>query len=475
MLALAALVVRYRRGTEAIRRQLLWLVLAVIVVIVATVPWGLVAGTSVAVLFSIPLIPLAVTVAIVRYRLLDIRLVLSRALAWVLLSLGVVVAYVTLVAVLDRLISSSLGRSAFATVLLVLVAAPVLPRLQRLVDRAIYGDRANPARVVSQLGAQLAKSPGGEGSDSGLVGVVDTIRQALRLPYVALRRDDEVLAAVGAMPEGAGSDRVAMEPLTYGGEVIGTLSIGLRDGEQRLADPDRQVLSLLAAPLAAALHATLVSAELQTSREQLVGAREEERRRLRRELHDGLGPTLTGIAFTADAAANLVDDPDRTTELLDALRRDSRAALADVRRVVDDLRPPALDELGLVGALQQRADQLSWRADGATVRVRLDVPPEVPPLPAAVEVAAYRIATEALTNIARHSRADSAVVRLRYDDRFEVSISDDGPTSGPWSPGVGLQAMRQRAAELGGAFSAGPSPSGGQVSAWFPLTPEPAG
>ena len=475
VLALAALVVRYRRGSEAIRRQLLWLVLAVIVVIVATLPWGLVAGTSTAVLFSIPLIPLAVTVAIVRYRLLDIRLVLSRALAWVLLSLGVVVGYVALVAVLDRLVSSSLGRSTFATVLLVLVAAPVLPRLQRLVDRAIYGDRANPARVVSRLGAQLARPPDDAGADSGLVGVVETIRQALRLPYAALRRDDEVLAAAGSMPDRATSERIVTEPLTYGGEVIGALSISLRDGEHRLADPDRQVLGLLAAPLAAALHATIVSAELQTSREQLVGAREEERRRLRRELHDGLGPTLTGIAFTADAAANVVDDPARTTELLDALRRYSRAAIADVRRVVDDLRPPALDELGLVGALQQRADQLSWRADGATVRVRLDVPPEVPPLPAAVEVAAYRIATEALTNIARHSQADCAVVRLRYDDRLEVSISDDGPTSGPWSPGVGLQAMHQRAAELGGAFSAGPSPSGGQVRAWFPLTPEPAG
>jgi two-component system NarL family sensor kinase len=217
VLALAALVVRYRRGSEAIRRQLLWLVLAVIVVIAATLPWGLVAGTSTAVLFSIPLIPLAVTVAIVRYRLLDIRLVLSRALAWVLLSLGVVVGYATLVAVLDRLVSSSLGRSAFATVLLVLVAAPVLPRLQRLVDRAIYGDRANPARVVSQLGAQLARPPGGEGADSGLVGVVDTIRQALRLPYVALRRDDEVLAAVGSRPDRAASERMVTEPLTYGG------------------------------------------------------------------------------------------------------------------------------------------------------------------------------------------------------------------------------------------------------------------
>ena len=162
----------------------------------------------------------------------------------------------------------------------------------------------------------------------------------------------------------------------------------------------------------------------------------------------------------------------RTTELLDTLRRDTRAALADVRRVVEDLRPPALDELGLVGALQQRAEQLSWRADGAAVQVRLDVPPDVPTLPAAVEVAAYRIATEALTNVARHSRASSAVVRLRCGDRLEVSVSDDGPRSGSWSPGVGLQTMQERAAELGGAFSAGPSPAGGQVSAWLPLAPD---
>ena len=134
--------------------------------IVALLAWGLVAGTPIAVLFSVPLIPVAVTVAIVRYRLLDIRLVVSRALAWVLLSLGVIVAYVVLVAVLDRLISSSLGRSAVATVLLVLLAAPALPRLQRLVDRAMYGDRANPARVVSQLGAPPGRRP-----TPGLAGV----------------------------------------------------------------------------------------------------------------------------------------------------------------------------------------------------------------------------------------------------------------------------------------------------------------
>ncbi len=152
-----------------------------------------------------------------------------------------------------------------------------------------------------------------------------------------------------------------------------------------------------------------------------------------------------------------------------SLRRDSRTALADVRRVVDDLRPPALDDLGLVGALRQRADQLAWRADGVAVDVRLDVPSTVPPLPAAVEVAAYRIATEALTNVVRHSRATTAKIGLRCDDRVEVSVTDDGTADGDWTAGVGLRGMRERTLELGGSFQAGPSPGGGRVVASFPL------
>ena len=461
LLALVALAVRYRRGSEATRRQLLWLLLALIVVIIALLPWGLVAGTPVAVLFAIPLIPVAVTVAIVRYQLLDIRLVVSRAVAWLVLSLAVIVSYAGLVALLDQVIAGSLGQSAVATVILVLLAAPALPRLQRLVDRAVYGDRANPARVVSELGKQLATT------EAGLGGVAGSIREALRLPYVGLERDGAILAADGQEP-----DQTAPQvrvPLTYGGEVVGQLTVGLRSGERRLSEPDRRVVELVAAPLAVAVHATVVSEELQASRERLVGAREEERRRLRRELHDGLGPTLTGIAFTADAAANLITDPERAGELLGTLRRDTRAALADVRRVVDDLRPPALDELGLVGALRQRSEQLRWRADGSPVQVRLHVPDALPTLPAAVEVAAYRVATEALTNIARHAAADHAVVYLHYGDQLDLSVTDDGPSSTSWAPGVGLETMRERTAELGGAFFAGPSPTGGRVQASFPL------
>ena len=458
---LAALAVRYRRGSEVERRQLLWLLLAVLVALIVILPWGLVAGTPVEVLFAIPLIPIAVTVAIVRYQLLDIRLVVSRLLAWLMLLLVVVVAYAGLVALLDRFAAPRIGWSALVTVLLVLLAAPLLPRLQRLVDGALYGDRGDPARVVSRLGEQLAAP------DAGLQGVITTVRSALRLPYLAIERDGTVLASDGDQPE-----RLHAWPLTRGGKSEGQLTIGLRQGERELAGADRRALAMLADPVAVAVHSTVVSEELQASRERIVAAREEERRRLRRELHDGLGPTLTGIAFAADAAANTIDDnPEKSQELLTTLRRDTRAALADVRRLVDNLRPPALDELGLVGALRQRADQLSWRADGASVKVRLDVPDQVPALPAAIEVATYRIATEALTNVVRHSRATGALVQLRCADRLEVSITDNGPPNGRWAPGVGLHAMRERAAELGGSFQAGPTPAGGQVVASFPLNP----
>jgi signal transduction histidine kinase len=326
--------------------------------------------------------------------------------------------------------------------------------LQQLVDRALYGDRHDPARVASRVGEQLS---------AGLPGVVAAIRSALRVPYAALTVDGAVIAM-----DGRPGEVVAVE-LSYGGEVVGSLDVGLRSGESGLSSADRNVLALVAVPLAVAVHATRLSAELQSSREKLISAREEERRRLRRDLHDGLGPTLTGIAFSADAAANLITtDTTQAVELLTRLRADTRTAIGDIRRLVDDLRPPALDELGLVGALRQRADQLSYRADGATIRVAVSAS-GLPTLPAALEVAAYRIATEALTNVVRHSRATSAVLALRCGNDLEIEVTDDGPPNGAWHPGVGLQAMRERAAEHGGKFEAGPTPRGGRVCARFPL------
>ena len=455
-----SLLVRYRRAEEAQRRQLLWLLLAGVVVVAAVLPWSFVAGTPIAVLFTIPLIPAAIAIAVLRHQLLDIRLVVARALAWLLLSAAALAAYVALVAVLDAAVSRAFGRSAFAPVAVAVLLAPLLPRLQREVERWVYGDRRDPARVAGQLGEHLAA-----GDERGLLGVVGSLRSALRLPWVAVSDGSGIVAHEGERP-----DRVAVLPLSYAGAEVGELEVGLRPGERELARVDANALRLVAAPLAVAVGALRLSADLQASRGRLVVAREEERRRLRRDLHDGLGPALTGIALSADAATNYLDaEPGRTRELLGGLRDHIGVAIADVRRLVDDLRPPALDEVGLVGAIQQRAEQLRVRADGSSLDVRLVAPDDLPPLPAAVEVAAYRIATEALTNVARHAAATAAEVRLRCNGVLDIEVTDDGGPAGEWVPGVGLASMRERADEVGGTVEAGPCDRGGRVHASFPL------
>ncbi|WP_205718062.1 sensor histidine kinase [Actinomadura soli] len=180
----------------------------------------------------------------------------------------------------------------------------------------------------------------------------------------------------------------------------------------------------------------------------------------------GAGPVLTGVAFKADAVGNLLDsDPASARALLAELRAEAAEAIDDIRRLVYDLRPPALDDFGLAGAIRQRAAQLE-RPDLA-VRVEAD---GLPALPAAVEAAAYRIAVEALTNAVRHSGAARVDVRIRADGRLYVEVADDGTVPGrAWLPGVGIRSMRERAAELGGTCTAAPGPSGGRVTAALPL------
>jgi signal transduction histidine kinase len=222
--------------------------------------------------------------------------------------------------------------------------------------------------------------------------------------------------------------------------------------------------------LAQTLRARALAADLQESREATITAREEERRRLRRDLHDGLGPRLSGIAFTSDAVRNLVrTDPEAADALLKQLRADTTTAIEDIRRLVYAMRPPALDELGLVPALRQQAVGL-LTADGRPLAVDLVVADPLPPLSAAVEVAAYRIVVEALTNVARHTTATAATVALGPGPGgLVVDVSDDGSTGSDWVAGVGLSSMRERAAELGGSLTAGPTPAGGRVVAVLPV------
>jgi signal transduction histidine kinase len=214
-----------------------------------------------------------------------------------------------------------------------------------------------------------------------------------------------------------------------------------------------------------------LSQSLQRTRERLVSAREEERRRLRRDLHDGLGPALTAAALKIDLIDTLLpSDVGRSRELLRELRGELGDAIDDIRRLVFELRPPALDELGLIGALREQAGRFAAAGAGNGLTVSVEGPDELPPLPAAVEVAAYRIAAEAITNAARHSGARQCQVRIRVKRDLELEISDDGRWRPGADDGTGLASMRERAAELGGECRAGPSEHGGsRVRARIPL------
>jgi two-component system, NarL family, sensor kinase len=197
-----------------------------------------------------------------------------------------------------------------------------------------------------------------------------------------------------------------------------------------------------------------------------VNAAEDERRRLRRDLHDGLGPILTATASKVDAAGNLLHrDPGKAEALLREVRSQLSEGLTDLRRLVYALRPPALDELGLLEALREMAAR-------APLPVTVDLPDALPTLPPAVEAAAYRIAAEAINNAARHASATHCRIQVRCSGSFVLEVRDDGPTRVTWKPGVGLTSLRERATDLGGSWLAGPDGSGGRVQAVLPLGPQ---
>jgi signal transduction histidine kinase len=451
--SIVSLVVRFVRGTETVRQQVLWLLVAVILVILINAPvwFALPSGQTILLLLSFPLIPAAVTIAVLRHGLYDVRIVLSRVVMYAVLTAGVIAIYVGVVAVLDRVLRG-VGAPVAAALVIALAFNPVRVRLQRVVDRAVYGARRDPVAAVSAVGRQLA------GDDLG--GVADALRESLRLSYVAVEQED------GSLVE-SGEPTVTMQtwPLNYDGKELGKLMAGPRRGERRLSRADQKVMDLIAAPLAIVLHAQALTEDLKASRERVIDAAEEERTRLRRELHDSLGPLLTGAAFKADGIALAAQNrPERAESLAIDLADQLRQSVEAVRRLAYGLRPATLDALGLVGALREESDRLGQ------IKVIVEAPESLPTLPSSVEVAAYRIAAEALTNVVRHSDAKLASVQLTADSgSLKMIISDNGSANGPWSPGLGLTSIQLRATEVGGACEAGPTAEGGRVTAILPL------
>ncbi|MBL7487296.1 hypothetical protein I6A62_04215 [Frankia sp. AgW1.1] len=410
-------------------------------------------------------------IPVVRYRLWAIDTIIRRSMVYAVAITVEVAAFAGIAVGIAAVASERFGLLVAAAVTAV-AFAPALGRSRRLVDHVFYGDRNDPYRALSDVGRRLAAvaAPG-----EVLPGVVAAVADSLRLPYVAIERpsDGSALAVHGdpAMAEGAGAERW---PAVYQGATVGMLVASPRRGEAVFDTRDRVVLADIARQAGAAVHAEALTADLRESRQRLVSAREEERRRLRRDLHDGLGPLLTSIGLNIDAARArraLATSGGASTETPDPLlaraKDASSQAIADLRGIVYGLRPPALDDLGLAGAVRTHVDRLV-ETGGPQVAVDLDGLPE---LPAAIEVAAFRITVEAVTNVVRHAQARCCTARVHVDDQgaLIVDVADDGTARTSWPAGVGLLAMHERAGEVGGTLTAGPTAAGGRVRASLPL------
>jgi len=342
----------------------------------------------------------------------------------------------------------------------------------------MFGERDNPYAVLSRLGRRLEAALAPE---AVLPTIVETVAHALKLPAVAIaiKEDDRLTAGV---EYGISVGAQITWPLVYQSELVGELRVSPRAPNEPLSEADKRLLADIAHQTGIAVHATRLTADLQRSRARLVTAREEERRRMRRDLHDGIGPTLAGMTLQVGAIRNLLTtDTAAADRMLSELGREIESAVGDIRRLVYALRPPALDELGLVAALRAHAAHYQLQGSGEEAAsdepkllVTIEAPPDLQPLPAAVEVAAYRIACEAITNAARHADARTCHVTLALDTALRVEIRDDGIGLAPERRvGIGLVSMRERAEELGGTCMIASAPGEGvRILAILPLTKE---
>jgi signal transduction histidine kinase len=449
-------VVRLVHARPPQRQQLAWLLGAVI-------PFFLLSFFSPREwLFSVLTlaVPVAIAVGVLRYHLLGIVVVLRRGLVYAVLTATVILVYLVVTAIAGSRVNHGPLPGVVAAGLVAVGLTPLRERVQRGVDRLVYGDRRDPMRAVTRVGDSVAAA--GEPEDL-LPAVLTTVTNAVRAPGAA------VLSADGRVLASQGSDTVgAMLPLRVSGRDVGTLRVAARGRSEQYTEGDLRLLAALAPQVAVVVRALDLAEALESERDRVVAATRSERDRLRRDLHDGLGPSLSGVSLGLQAldTALTVGDAPVASELLCRVRAEAGTAVVEVRRILDDLRPAALDDAGLAAAMRRHAD-----AAGAGVPVDLDLAAALPSLPPDVEAAAYRIAQEALTNVARHADASHARLGLSSEDgTLRVEVTDDGHgfNSGQ-AHGVGLESMRHRAETLGGALEVTTGSDGTTVIATFPL------
>lgn len=473
--AVAALLLRLHGAVGVERQQLKWVVwvgaaaTGAFLLYLLLEPWPEIARVMSGINFvGFGLVALAAGVAILRHRLFDIDLLINRTIVYTALTAIVIALYVLVVGSLGVLFQArtNLAISLAATGVVAVLFQPLRERLQGAVNRLVFGERDDPYGVLSRLGAGLE---GTLAPQAVLPTIVRTVAEALRLSYVAI-----VLGEEGdARPTAAFGHRVADPlpvPLVYQGKTLGHLLASPRVPGEGFSPSERRLLIDLARQAGVAVSAVRLTEDLQRSRRRLVTAREEERRRLRRDLHDGVGPALAAVALKVETARNRLAAHAPEGELLDDLSGRMQEIVATLRHLVYELRPPILDDLGLAAAIGEAAARCR---EGGLV-VTIDTPGELPSLPAAVDLAAYRIVQEALTNVIRHAQAQNCRVRLWLDGALCLEVCDDGRGL-PERPegGIGLASMRERAEELGGTFLMEPAnPHGTRVLVRLPESPD---
>jgi len=449
-------IVRLVRSRSPERQQLAWLQCAVVPLFLFGFfsPWEM---TFPVFAFAIPV---AIAVGVLRYHLLGIAVVLRRGLVYAVLTATVIVVYLLVTTIAGSRVDHGPLPGVVAAGLVAVGLTPLRERVQRGVDRLVYGDRRDPMRAVTRVGDSVAAA--GEPEDL-LPAVLTTVTNAVHAPGAAvLSADGRVLASQGSETEGA------MLPLRVSGRDLGTLRVAARGPSERYTEGDLRLLAALAPQVAVVVRALDLAEALESERDRVVAATRTERDRLRRDLHDGLGPSLSGIGLglqALDTALTVGDEP-AVTELLGRVRAEAHTAVAEVRRILDDLRPAALDDASLTAAIRRHAITVS-----TSVPIEMDLATALPPLPPDVEAAAYRIAQEALTNVIRHAGAGSARLTLVSENRsLRVEVTDDGHGfTSPKSQGVGLCSMRHRAEALGGTFEVTSGDDGTSIVASLPL------
>jgi signal transduction histidine kinase len=465
---------RFRKVSNSVQKQQAKWLLVSIIIIILHIGWiGIFGDEQTAILkvitslmlITIIVIPVSLAISILQYKLWNLDIYMNRFVLYIMLSSLVAIIYASIIGILGTIFQQAGFFISFIAVgVIAILFQPIKEKLQAAINRLMYGESRSPYTALSMLGQKLEATTD---TRTVLSSVVETISQVLKLPYAAIylytENSFQLAAEYGKMNTSA--KRIN---LVYQKEDVGELVLGTRTSNEGFSDYEQRLIQDLVRQIGIAVYSVKVTTDLMKSRENLVKTREEERKRIRRDLHDGLGPQLASLGMNIEAARNLYKINHKLgEELLITTHKQLKDAINDIRQLVYDLRPPILDELGLTFAINEFIRQYSH----SEVNFQVFVPPSVSTLPAAIEIATYRIIQESISNVIRHSNATECIIKITMTNFIKIEITDNGKgISFNSKKGIGIASMRERTEELNGTFHVISTPElGVSIQAMFPF------